>query len=115
MNWKKINLYILFACASNWTVGLIMYLAHIKMDSILGVVLLAALYMPGPALATFIIQKYIYKKGFKEYGWTFDRKAIKWILFPVILMGHNYPHHPYEGILMMCLFTIDKNLPAVKY
>ena len=27
--------------------------------------------------------------------------------FPVILMGHNYPHHPYLGILMMCLFTVS--------
>jgi membrane protease YdiL (CAAX protease family) len=26
--------------------------------------------------------------------------------FPAILMGHNYPHHPYLGILMMCLFTM---------
>jgi membrane protease YdiL (CAAX protease family) len=227
MNWRKINLYILFSCAFSWTVALIMTLAHINLGSILGTVLLAGLYMPGPALATFIIQKYIYKEGFKQYGWTFDKKAIKWILFtpllflaltiltfaiitlfgnshlipqfgqldftqenfnlrlrelasakidldkvkfpnippllgfvamlgqgiiagstltlpfmfgeefgwrglmfretlkmgflkasgfiglvwgiwhfPVILMGHNYPHHPYLGILMMCLFTI---------
>lgn len=26
---------------------------------------------------------------------------------PVILMGHNYPHYPYIGALMMCLFTIS--------
>ena len=26
---------------------------------------------------------------------------------PVILMGHNFPHHPYLGIFMMCLFTIS--------
>jgi hypothetical protein len=26
---------------------------------------------------------------------------------PIILMGHNYPHHPYSGIVMMCLFTIS--------
>jgi membrane protease YdiL (CAAX protease family) len=25
---------------------------------------------------------------------------------PAILMGHNYPNHPYLGIIMMCLFTI---------
>jgi uncharacterized protein len=227
MNWKKINLYILFSFTFSWTVALIMALAHVKLGSILGTVLLAALYMPGPALATFIIQKFVYKEGFKQYGWTFDKKAIKWILFtpllflaltlltfaiialfgnthlipqfgqldftqenfnarlmelasssmdidkielpdippkllfiamlaqgiiagstislpimfgeefgwrglmlketrslgflkanafiglvwgiwhlPVILMGHNYPHHPYLGILMMCLFTI---------
>jgi|SRR6185436_18403185 len=228
MNWKKINLYILCSFAFSWTVALVMALMHINIGSILGMVLLAGLYMPGPALATFVIQKYIYKEGFKQYGWTFDKKAIKWIFFtpllflaltiltfaiiallgnshfiqqfgeldftregfnlrlrelasgkidldkvkipdippllcffamlgqgiiagstlnlpfmfgeefgwrglmlretlkmgflkasvfiglvwgiwhfPVILMGHNYPHHPYFGILMMCLFTIS--------
>lgn len=85
MNWKKINLYILFTCAFSWTVALIMHLAHVKINSILGIILLAGLYMPGPALATFIIQKYIYKQGFKQYGWTFDKKAIKWILFTPLL------------------------------
>jgi membrane protease YdiL (CAAX protease family) len=25
---------------------------------------------------------------------------------PVILMGHNYPHHPYLGVLMMVVFTV---------
>ncbi len=227
MNWKKINLYILFSFGFSWTIALIITLANIDLGSIPGIILLAGLYMPGPALATFVIQKYIYKEGFKQYGWTFDKKAIKWILFtpllflsltiltfgiivllgnthlipqfgqldftqenfnlhlrelasgkidldkvefpnvppvlgflamlvqgiiagstlslpfmfgeefgwrglmfretlkmgflkssvfiglvwgvwhfPVILMGHNYPHHPYLGILMMCLFTI---------
>ncbi len=85
MNWKKINLYILFSFAFSWTVALIMALAHVKLGSILGTVLLAALYMPGPALATFVIQKYIYKEGFKQYGWTFDKKAIKWVLFTPLL------------------------------
>jgi membrane protease YdiL (CAAX protease family) len=228
LNWKKINLYILFSCAFSWAVASIMALAHVNLGSITGTLLLAFLYMPAPALATFIIQKYIYKEGFKPYGWTFDKKAIKWILFtpllflaltlltfaiiallgnthlipqfgqldftqedfdlrlrelasgkvdldtmdfphippvlgffailsqaviagstlslpfmfgeefgwrglmfretlkmgflkasgfiglvwgiwhfPLILMGHNYPHHPYSGILMMCLFTIS--------
>jgi len=228
MNWGKINLYILSSFAFSWTIALIMALVHINLGSILGTVFLAGLYMPGPALATFVIQRYIYKEGFKQYGWTFDKKAIKWILFtpllflaltiltfaiiallgnshlipqfgqldftqenfnlrlrelasgkidinkveipnippllgffamlgqgiiagstlnlpfmfgeefgwrglmfretlkmgflkansfiglvwgiwhfPVILMGHNYPHHPYLGILMMCLFTIS--------
>jgi membrane protease YdiL (CAAX protease family) len=228
MNWKKINLYILFSCAFSWTVAIFMVLAHVNIGSILGTILLAGLYMSAPALSTFVIQKYIYKEDFKQYGWTFDKKAIKWILFtpllflaltaltftiiallgnthlvpqfgeldftqenfdqrlrelasgkidletiefphvppvlgffamlgqaiiagstlslpfmfgeefgwrglmfretqkmgflkasafiglvwgiwhfPVILMGHNYPHHPYLGILMMCLFTIS--------
>jgi hypothetical protein len=54
----------------------------------LGTVLLAVLYMPGPALATFIVQKYIYKEGFKQYGWSFSKKAWKWILFtPLIFLA----------------------------
>jgi membrane protease YdiL (CAAX protease family) len=85
MNWKKISLYILFSFVFSWTVALIMFLAQIKIGSILGTVFLAALYMPGPALATFVIQKYIYKEGFKQYGWTFDKKAIKWIFFTPLL------------------------------
>jgi membrane protease YdiL (CAAX protease family) len=228
MNWKKINLYILFSFAFSWTIALIMRLGNIPIGSIPGTILLAVLYMPGPAVATFVIQKFIYKEGFRQYGWAFDPKAIKWILFtpliflalttltfviigllgntqlvpefgqidfsqenvllrlkefasskiniekvdipeipptllfiamitqgiiggstislpfmfgeefgwrglmltetrslgffkanaiigfvwgiwhlPVILMGHNYPHHPYAGIVMMCLFTVS--------
>lgn len=88
MNWKKIHLYILFSFAFSWTVALIMELAHLDIGSILGTVLLAGLYMPGPALATFVIQKFIYKDGFKQYGWTFDKKAIKWIFFtPLIFLA----------------------------
>lgn len=34
MNWKKINLYILFSFAFSWTVALIMALAHINVGSI---------------------------------------------------------------------------------
>lgn len=228
MNWKKINLYILISCTISWSVALVMALAHISITSITGTIFLAVFYMPAPALATFFIQKFMYRENFKPYGWTFDTKAIAWILltpllfltltlltfgviallgnthiishfgqldftqehfnqslrelaqdkidlgsiefptippvlaffamllqaviagstislpimfgeefgwrglmlsetkqlgflksnlligmvwglwhFPVILMGHNYPHHPYAGILMMCLFTIS--------
>src|SRR5690348_685598 len=88
MNWKKISLYILISFASSWTVALIMAIAHITISSITGMIFLAVLYMPGPALATFIIQKFIYKEGFREYGWTFDKKAIKWIFFtPLIFLA----------------------------
>ena len=85
MSWKKIGLYIIFSFAFSWTIALGMALTHIKLSSIVGTLLLAGLYMPGPALATFVIQKYIYKEGFKQYGWTFDKKAIKWILLTPLL------------------------------
>jgi uncharacterized protein len=228
MNLKKIYLYILLSFAFSWTVALIMNLTHVGIGSMMGTLILAGLYMPAPALATFVIQKFIYKEGFKQYGWTIDKKAMKWILYtpllflaltiltfaiillfgnthlipqfgeldfsqenfnlrleaiakskidiekleiidippkllfiamlvqgiiggstislpfmfgeelgwrglmlsetrnlgflkanvfigivwgiwhlPVILMGHNYPHHPYLGIIMMCLFTVS--------
>lgn len=88
MNWKKINLYLLLSFGFSWTVALIMALAHIDIGSLPGIVLLAGLYMPGPALATFAIQKFFYKEGFKQYGWTFDTKAIRWILFtPLIFLA----------------------------
>ncbi|MGC3945487.1 MAG: CPBP family intramembrane metalloprotease [Chryseolinea sp.] len=89
MNWKKIWLYILFSFAFSWTVALFMALADVDVNSTIGMILLAGLYMPGPAVATFIIQRIIYKKGFKEYGWTFDKKAVKWILLftPLIFLA----------------------------
>src|SRR6478672_11305591 len=88
MNWKKINLYILLSFAFSWTTALIMAIAHIKLDSIKGIIFLAVLYMPGPALATLIIQKWIYKEGLKQYGWTFNKKAIRWIFItPLIFLA----------------------------
>jgi uncharacterized protein len=88
MNWKKINLYILLAFSISWLVALVMKLANIEYSSTTATILIAALYMPGPALATFIIQKYIYKEGFKQYGWTFDKKNFKWFLYtPLIFLS----------------------------
>ena len=80
MNWRKIGLYILLSSGISWSVALVMKLAHIDIGNVVGLVIVAALYMPAPALATFVIQKFIYKEGFTQYGWTFDRKATKWIL-----------------------------------
>lgn len=62
-----------------------MWLTHIKISSLLGTILLAGLYMPGPALATFVIQKFIYKEGFRQYGWAFDKKATRWILLTPLM------------------------------
>jgi membrane protease YdiL (CAAX protease family) len=85
MNWKKIKLYLLFSFGFSWAVALVMFVAQVNIGSILGTILLATVYMPGPALATFIIQKFLYKESFKQYGWTFDKKAMKWILFTPLL------------------------------
>jgi uncharacterized protein len=85
MNWKKINLYILLSFGISWTMALIMKLAHVDYGSTLSLIIIGGLYMPGPAIATFIIQRFIYKEGFKEYGWTFDKKNYKWFLYTPII------------------------------
>jgi uncharacterized protein len=226
MNWSKILRYILLAFAISWSVALVLKLADIPYGGIRATLMIGAFYMTGPALAVFILQKWIYKEGFKAYGWTYSSQTTRslgrvlllflllfattlliilflgnsglvpefgridmtdegfrsrliqivfsktgltnfkmpklpavplfavlllqgaltgaivnlpftfgeefgWrgLLFaetrkmgfvgssifigivwgiwhaPLILMGHNYPHHPYGGILMMCLFT----------
>lgn len=88
MNWKKIYVYILFSFGFSWTVAIVMRLAHVEISSIPGIILLAGLYMPGPALATFVIQKFVYKEGFKKYGWTFNKKTARWLLFtPLIFLA----------------------------
>jgi membrane protease YdiL (CAAX protease family) len=100
MNRKKIILYILFTFTFSWSVALGMHLAHISIKSIQGIAVLALLYMPGPALATFIIQKFIYKEGFRQYGWTIDRKAIKWIFFtPLIFLALTLLTFTIIGVL----------------
>ena len=85
MNWKKIKIYILLSFGISWTMALIMKLTHIDYGSTLSLILIGGLYMPGPASATFIIQKFVYKEDFKQYGWTFDRKNYKWFLYTPIL------------------------------
>lgn len=88
MNWKKINLYILICFGISWSIALIMKLTHIEWGSLSSTIITGGLYMPGPAIATFIIQKFIYKEGFKQYGWTFDKKVIKWLFFtPLIFIS----------------------------
>jgi membrane protease YdiL (CAAX protease family) len=85
MNWKKINLYIMFSFGISWTMALIMKFTHIKYGSLLSLVIIGGLYMPGPAIATFIIQKFVYKEGFKQYGWTFDKKNYRWFLYTTLI------------------------------
>ena len=85
INWKKINLYILIAFGFCWTIALIMKLAHIEYGSTTSFIIIGGLYMPGPALATFIIQRFIYKEGFKQYGWRFDKKNFRWFLYTILI------------------------------
>ena len=94
MNWKKITLYILLSFSFSWTAALIMKLADIDYSSVTALIMVGGLYMPGPAIATFVIQKFIYKESFQQYGWAFDKKSYKWLLFTpllfIILIGLTF-------------------------
>jgi uncharacterized protein len=85
INWKKINLYILLAFGLSWLMALMMKLTHIEYGSVISFVIIGGFYMPAPALATFIIQKFIYKENFKQYGWTFDKQNYKWFLYTALI------------------------------
>lgn len=84
INWKKIGIYLLLSFGISWAVAGVLKLLDLELSSTTAMVLIAAIYMPAPAIATFIIQKWIYKEGFSEYGWRFDKKNIKWFLYTIV-------------------------------
>jgi hypothetical protein len=73
INWKKIGQYIMLAFGISWTAALIMDICGMSYGSVPAVAMIAMLYMPGPAIATYILQKFIYKESFEKYGWSFDK------------------------------------------
>ncbi|MBD2769906.1 CPBP family intramembrane metalloprotease [Hymenobacter sp. BT664] len=88
MNWKKILLYLAFSFSISWTVFIISKLLRVEYASTAGTIIVAGLYMPGPSLAAFIVQKLIYKGSFKEYGWGFTKQSIRWALItPIIFLA----------------------------
>lgn len=85
MNWKKINLYLLFSFAISWLSVLILLLANVSYGTTASLFIIGGLFMPGPAIAAFIIQKFIYKEGFKNYGWSLEKKKLKWIFYTILI------------------------------
>ena len=85
INWNKIGIYILLSFGISWLIAGVLWLFNIPLGSITSIILIAGLYMPGPAVATFVIQKYIYKEGFQQYGWRFDKKLWKWLVATPLL------------------------------
>ncbi|MBK9461458.1 MAG: CPBP family intramembrane metalloprotease [Sphingobacteriales bacterium] len=80
MNYPKIALYLLLSFGISWLASLAMYLLHIKYGSVAATAIIAFCYMPAPAIATFVVQKLIYKQSFVLYGWSFDRRNLRWFL-----------------------------------
>lgn len=80
MNTKKILLYILLSFGISWLSVLAMLLLKIPYGGLASTLIIALLYMPGPAIAVFVIQKFIYKERFRQYGWAFSFKNYKALL-----------------------------------
>ncbi|MDX2245654.1 MAG: CPBP family glutamic-type intramembrane protease [Bacteroidia bacterium] len=70
MNLRKIALYLLLSYGISWGTALITWLADIKMNEMPGSLLIGGLFMWGPALAVFIVQKGIYKEPLADYGFS---------------------------------------------
>ncbi len=87
MNTRKIGLYILLAFAISWLSYLLMRIFEIEYGSITSLIIIAAMYMPGPAIAAFIVQKLIYKEPLKDIGWSFDAKDYKLYLNVAVLFA----------------------------
>src|SRR6185437_5634868 len=81
---KKVRQFILLTFLISWSVALAAYLLHIKYGSILFLVILAVCYMPGPAYATLILQKLVYRSSLKPYGFTLKNVSWRWLLITTI-------------------------------
>ena len=88
MNMKKILLYILISFGLSWLAALMFNLAGIEYQNLSATLIIALCYMPGPALATLIIQKGIYKQSLKSYGLTIRNISnANLLLIPAIFLG----------------------------
>jgi membrane protease YdiL (CAAX protease family) len=82
---KKIRQFILLAFLISWSVSLAAYLLHIPYGSVLYFIILGVLIMPGPAYATLILQKIVYRETLTRYGFTL--KGVSWRLLLIATVG----------------------------
>ncbi len=98
MNTKKVLLYCLFAFGISWLTALALHLSGTSYGSGFSKALVALLFMPGPAFATLIVQKGIYKEPLAAYGFRIKGISIKWILLiPLIFLG-------LLGLTYLCIY-----------
>ena len=81
---KKIVRFIALAFSISWLAALVMYLLDIAYGSILSLVIIALIYMPAPAYATLILQKFVYKGTLAEYGLTFRNISLRWLIITIL-------------------------------
>lgn len=79
-NWKKINQFLLLAFGIAWASALMMRYSQIAYGSDESLSIIALLYMPAPAIAAFIVQKFFWNGSLAEFGFTLKGISWKWFL-----------------------------------
>ena len=97
INSKKVGLFLLFAFLFSWASYLLLKLIGVSYGSTIYMVILAIGYMPGPAIAAYLVQKVIYKESLSEIGWKLDLKNKKWILQTILV---------YFSLMLLTLLVI---------
>ncbi|HMC86701.1 MAG TPA: hypothetical protein VKI61_14335 [Chitinophagaceae bacterium] len=77
MNKKKILLFVLFTFGICLLCALFVHLADIHYGTIESIIFIALIYLPAPALATVIVQKFIYRQPLIVFGFTLKNITIK--------------------------------------
>lgn len=81
---KKVLQFILLTFLISWSVAGVTYLLHITYGSLPSLLIIAVCYMPGPALATLILQKLIYRGTLTAYGFTLKNLSLRWLLITTV-------------------------------
>jgi membrane protease YdiL (CAAX protease family) len=81
---KKVRQFILLTFLISWSVALAAYLLNVQYGSILSFIILAVLFMPGPAYATLILQKLVYRETLTLYGFTLKNLSWRWLLITTV-------------------------------
>lgn len=81
---KKVLQFILLTFLISWSVAGAAYLLHITYGSISSLLIIAVCYMPGPAFATLILQKLIYRGTLTPYGFTLKNLSLRWLLITTV-------------------------------
>jgi membrane protease YdiL (CAAX protease family) len=80
MNFTKILIFLSITFGIAWLAAGIMHLFSITYGSIASTLIVACIIMPSPAVATIIVQKWIYKSSLKEYGFTVRKESLRYFL-----------------------------------
>ena len=83
MNYTKIAIFILLTFGLSW-IGLYIPGLFLEPESLGNVILQLLFYSWGPAAATLLTQKFVFKESMARYGWNRKRYSFSWILITMI-------------------------------